>query len=487
MSSSERLSGLDEAFLRAEDGSAHMHIAGLMLLAGEPPAQEELCAVIAARLHLVPRYRQKLAFVPGGLSRPQWIDDPHFNLGYHVRRTALPPPGGEGELRALASRILSQRLDRSKPLWELWLVEGVADRRFALISKSHHALVDGIAGVDVTSVLFDPVPAPGLPAETPPAWVARPEPSSAQLAGAAVLDRARELGGLARGALGRALNPAAAAQGARAAAGGLGALAKARIEAGAESPYNVPIGSQRRFTWMRASLADAKTVKDTLGGTVNDVVLATVAGALRRHLRRRGERIPETLEAMVPVSTRAPEDARAPGNRIAPLFAPLPLSESDPVKRLRRVTAAMAGVKESRQALGARVLTELAGFAPPSLMAQAARQLAGSRVFHLTVTNVPGPQFSLYLLGRRLIEVFPMVPLAPRHALGVAVMSYDGRLGFGVVGDRDALHDVEELADHLEASFAELLDAATATFRVGESRRFQRRRPTLETHGRRRD
>ena len=325
-----RLTGLDASFLHLENGGAHMHVAGVMLFDGDPPAYEELVRATEARLHLVPRYRQKLAFVPFGQGRPRWIDDPHLNLSYHIRRTSLPRPGSEDQLRALAGRVFSQPLDRDKPLWEMWLVEGLEPGpdgpRFGVLSKTHHALVDGVSGVDIASVLFDTSPDPPEASQPPPPWTARPEPSSAQLLGEALLERATVPREAARSVRALLRGPRQVARATGEAAVGVGAMAWAGKRPPPSSPYNVDIGPHRRFNWVRASLADVKAIKNSLGGTVNDVVLATVAGGLRRHMDRRGAEQVESLRAMVPVSVRSDEERGSLGNRVTAMMAPLPVS-----------------------------------------------------------------------------------------------------------------------------------------------------------------
>ncbi len=462
MANPDRLTGLDATFLHLEEGGAHMHVGSCMVFEGQAPAYEDFAAHLEARLHLVPRYRQKLAFVPLGQGRPVWVDDPHFNPGYHIRHTALPHPAGMEELRALVGRVLSQRLDRSKPLWEVWLVDRVAGDRFALVSKTHHCLVDGISGVDIATVLFDleADPPAGLvpPPERP--WIPRPEPSPAALLAEAVLERAGGPLDAVRDAAGALVRPGETASRAQAVLGGLGAVARSGLTA-PPSPYNVPIGPHRRFAWVEGDLSRFRAIKTALGGSVNDVVLTVVTGALREHLISRGRNVDAlTLRAMVPVSVRAEADRGALGNRVSTMYAPLPVHASDPGERFRLVREAMAGLKESGQAVGAEVLTRLTGFAPPTVMAQAARLQARQRMFNLTVTNVPGPQFPLYLQGRRLERLFPQVPLGGGAALGIAIMSYDGTINFGLLGDYDAMDDLDLVAALLETAIEELAEVA---------------------------
>ena len=459
----DRLSGLDSSFLHLERDSAHMHVAACSVFDGSPPAYDELVDTIESRLHLVPRYRQRLAFVPLNQGRPVWVDDPYFRVRYHVRHTALPRPGGDEELKRLAGRVFSQALDRSRPLWELWLVEGLADGRFAVLSKTHHALVDGVSGVDIATVLFDTSAEP-LPVAPPEDhWVARPLPTRAQLLADALLERTTVPAEVVRGVKATLRGPRTVAKRAGGALASVGALAWTGLQAAPPSPFNVRIGPHRRFTWVPADLGQFKAIKNSLGGTVNDVVLTVVAGALGNYMRRHGEPTEGLgLRAMVPVSIRADIDRGALGNRVAAMWVTLPVGLSDPVQRLREVSAAMEGVKQSGQAVGAEILTRVSGFAPPTIMAQAARLQARQRLFNLVVTNIPGPQFPLYLLGRELEAIYPMVPLAENTALGIAILSYNGQLDFGLVGDYDALADLEALTDDLRASIDELSAAAGA-------------------------
>lgn len=455
--SSDRLTGLDASFLHLEDGAAHMHVAGVMIFEGSPPPYDDLLEAIERRLGLVPRYRQRLAFVPLGQGRPKWVDDPHLNLRYHVRSTALPAPGSEQQLKDLAGRVFAQALDRDKPLWEIWLVEGLEGDRFAMLSKTHHALVDGISGVDIMSVLFDTSPDPAAPTDTGERWLPRPLPSPVQLLGEALMERATIPAELVRSVRSVFRGPRRVVEGLRDAAVGVGAMAWAGLNPAPSSPYNKSIGPHRRYTWVRANLADIKAIKNELGGTVNDVVLATVAGALGKHLRRRGHNTDGLeLKAMVPVSVRADVESGALGNRVAAMMAPLPVWCQDSVARLDIVSEELKGLKSGGQAVGAQVLTELSGFAPATVMGQASRLMSRQRFFNVVVTNVPGPQQPLFLAGRRMIDPFPMVPLAKNQGLGIALLSYAGRINFGLVGDYDVMYDLDDFADDIEDSLAEL-------------------------------
>jgi diacylglycerol O-acyltransferase / wax synthase len=475
-----RLTALDSSFLHLEDGGAHMHVAAVMTFEGSPPLYDELVEAIDSRLHLVPRYRQRLAFVPLGQGRPRWVDDPHFNARYHIRHAALPAPGSDEELKRLAARVFGQRLDRSKPLWESWLVEGLDDHRFAVLSKTHHALVDGVSGVDIVSVLFDSLPNPAPPAPPSAPWLPRPVPTRTELLAEALMERTTVPAEAMRGV--RALTRAPRQVAARVAgyAAGLSSMALAGLSPAPRTPLNVDIGPHRRYTWVDADLARFKAIKSDLGGTVNDVVLTAVTLALGRWMRDRGEDTEGlVLRAMVPVSVRAETEQGALGNRVATMWAPLPVGVEDPRAAFAEINEAMRGLKESGQAVGAEALTQLADFAPPTIMSQAARLQARQRFFNLVVTNVPGPQFPLYLMGHRMLALYPVVPLALKQALGIAIMSYDGRLGFGLLADFDALPDLEEIAEHLEGAIDDLARVAGADRRVG--RTGPRRKPSVVT------
>ncbi|HEX4806550.1 MAG TPA: wax ester/triacylglycerol synthase family O-acyltransferase [Conexibacter sp.] len=460
----DRLTAVDASFLHQEDASSHMHIGAVTLFEGPPPPFVEVAEHIRSRLHLVPRYRQKLAYPPFETGRPLWIDDASFNIEYHVRHSALPAPGTEQQLQRLAARIASQQLDRSKPLWECWFVEGLEDGRYALIFKTHHALVDGVSGVDLATVLFDlsPVPQPGA-GGSESAWQPRPEPTNAELLAAGAAGFAKTAFGLAERAIVAATNPAAAIDALREIGEGLGEVLWAGLNPAPETPLNVDIGPHRRYAVVRNRLDDFRYVKSVFGGTVNDVVLAVVSGALARWLRSRGVRT-EGLElrALVPVSIRPKDQGRALGNQIVLMRGPLPVYIRDPVARLRFVKQQMDGLKESKQALGARVIADVQQMAPPTILAQASRLQFSTRFFNLIVTNVPGPQFPIYMLGRQMLSFFPIAFLPKGHALAIAIMSYNGAIDFGLLGDYDALPDIETIADGIEDGLAQLRAAARA-------------------------
>jgi len=438
-----------------------MHIGGLTIVEGPPPSMDEFLEQIRRRLHLVPRYRHKLAHTALDSGRPVWIDDPSFNLDYHVRHTALPAPGQWEQLQDLTARIFSQQLDRSKPLWEMWLIEGLEDDRFALITKTHHSLIDGIAGVDLATVLFDLSPDPPQDQFVGKAWEPSPEPAMAQLLASGLLGAARAGVRLAEAAMDALVHPERALSHAREAAEGIGEIIWAGLNPAPETPLNVPIGPHRRFVGVTSQLEDFKTVKNAFGGTVNDVVLAVVAGALREFLMSRGRHTAGVeMRALVPVSVRTEGEHHEGGNRIVAMRGPLPIYISDPLNRLRFVSNAMEGLKESKQALGAEVIAGAQNFAPPTILAQASRLNFSTRLFNLIVTNVPGPQFPLYVLGREMLQAIPVAFLPENHALAIAIMSYNGQMNFGLLGDFDALPDIDSIGDSIAEELATLVSLA---------------------------
>jgi WS/DGAT/MGAT family acyltransferase len=461
----DRLTAVDASFLHQEGPNSHMHVGGLTLLEGPPPTLEEFLEQIRRRLHLVPRYRHKLASTHTALDngRPVWIDDPNFNLEYHVRHTALPVPGDRKQLDNLTARIFSQQLDRSKPLWEMWLIEGLQEDRFALISKTHHSLIDGIAGIDLATVLFDLSPEPPPVRHSGRPWKPHSEPSTLELLGSGALGALRAGVAVAAGAVDALAHPDRALAGAREAVEGVGEIVWAALNPAPPTPLNVEIGPHRRFIGVASQLEDFKLVKNAFECTVNDVVLAAVAGALRTFMISRGVRT-EGLElrALVPVSVRAEDEHHQMGNRIVVMRGPLPVYMSDPVQRLLFVKREMDGLKESKQALGAEVISNVQNFAPPTILAQASRLNFSTRLFNLIVTNVPGPQFPLYVLGRKMLEAYPVAFLPQNHALAIAIMSYNGQMNFGLLGDLDAMEDIELLAQSIAEELAELVALARA-------------------------
>lgn len=459
----DRLTATDASFIVGETGPSHMHIGGIMIFEGPPPPYEDLLRQVESRLDLVPRYRQRLLIPRFEMGRPLWVDDTRFNITYHVRHTALPQPGSLEELKRLTARVFSQRLDRSKPLWEIYLVEGLEGGRFALVSKTHHAMVDGVSGVDIATLLFDlsPDAAPAPPPSDP--WRAHPEPTQLEVAAKLARDASRAVVDIAGSALSSLATPDETTSSLRETLEALGEVVWAGLSSAPPSPLNVPIGPHRRVTWVRTQLSDFKIIKDGLGGTINDVVLAVVAGVLARWLHGRGIRT-EGLElrAAVPVSVRSRQEHNQMGNKVTAMVAPLPVYCDDPVERLRIVHDSMRGLKDSKQALGAQMIIGLERFAPPTLLAQASRLQFSPRFNNLVVTNVPGPQFPLYLLGRELLEMIPVGFLVDGFALIVALVSYNGVLTFGLMGDYDALPDLETIGKYVEEALAELVAAAHA-------------------------
>ena len=466
----DRLTSIDASFLAQEREGSHMHIGAVMIFEGPPPSPEDFREHIGSRLHLVPRYRQKLAFPRLQMGRPLWIDDPSFNIDYHVRQTALPKPGSMEKLRLLTGRIFSQRLDRTKPLWEIWLIEGLEDDRFALINKTHHSLVDGVSGVDITTVLFDldrkPAEVPKPDAE----WTPGPEPSDADVVAKGVRELAKVPFSLTRRALGAASDPVRTAGELRETAEGAGEVLWGTLSRAPECPLNTEIGTHRRVVWVDADLAELKEIKNALGGTVNDVFLAIVSGALARWLRARGVRT-EGLElrGAVPVSVRAEDEQGQAGNKITIMIGRLPTYLNDPVERLHKVSEGMQGLKESKQAVGAEAIARVEDFAPPNILARSSRLHFSNRLYNLLVTNVPGPQFPLYLLGCELEEMIPIAFLAPNQALAVAIFSYNGNVKVGLIGDYDAMPDLEDLGELVKESAAELLEAARSAAEAAEA------------------
>jgi diacylglycerol O-acyltransferase / wax synthase len=458
----DRLTAVDASFLTNESSVSHMHVGAILIFEGPPPKYVDLVEHVRGRLSQVPRFRQKLVVPPLEAGRPLWADDVNFNLSYHIRHTALPDPGGEAQLKQLAGRVFSQQLDRSKPLWELWLVQGLERDRFAILTKTHHAMVDGISGVDIGTVLFDfeRIPEPASSGED---WVPQPEPGTAELVARGVSDAVAMPVKLAERAVEAVRHPESAARRAVEALEGLTEIVSAFADPAPDVPLNQQIGPHRRYIWERSELATFKGIKDRLGGTVNDVVLAVVTGAVRKWLHSRSIRT-EGLElrALVPVSIRGEDERGNLGNRIALMRGPLPVYVEDPVRRLRTISESMEGLKRSKQALGAEVISRFNDFAPPTLLAQASRINFSTRLFNMIVTNVPGPQIPLYVLGRELEEVFPVAFLPENHALAVAIMSYNGKVGFGLLADYDSMEDIEILGAGLNEALAELEAAAAA-------------------------
>ena len=480
----ERLGALDASFLGIEDESCHMHVGGVLIFDIGPLRApgggvdiDRIRQAIHARLHLVPRFRQRLAHIPYERI-PIWVDDDRFRLAYHVRHTALPHPGDERVLKRLVGRIMSQALDRKRPLWEMWVVEGLEGDRFALISKTHHCMIDGISGADLMSVIMSPYPEPNALAPEP--WKPRPRPTDARLLFDETLRRAAQPPAVFRAVYDTMLDPETKLREVADAAAGIVEAFAPALSPVSKTPLNVEVGPHRRFDWTEMRVADLKAVKNVLGGTLNDVVLATVSGALRTFFTQRGLDPDELdIRAMVPVSVRSGDERGHLGNRVTQLTAPLPTKLADPVERLHAVRETTAGLKESRQALGGEVLTAISDWTVPNLLVQAVRLASRSRPYNLIVTNVPGPQIPLYLEGAPMRTSYPVVPLFENLALVVGLFSYNGGLYWGFNADWEQIPDLHDFIIAIEDSFRELQHAAqTATSRPAAPVSRKRRRTT---------
>jgi diacylglycerol O-acyltransferase len=457
----DRMSPLDALFLHVEDGVSHMHIASVLMLDGPPPSYDEFVSMLDGRLSRVPRYRQVVQFVPFQLGRPVWVDDPHFNIEYHVRHTALPAPGGEPELRRLVGRVMSQQLDRSKPLWELWMVEGLGDNRWGLLAKTHHSIVDGVSGTELLTVLLDTSPNPSPQVDDP--WKPEPAPSPLTLAADAIATMARSPYEQLRALRAASRVPRQAVAQLGEIAKGMAALA-GLVPRTPVSSLNGPIGPHRRYGWASTTVDDIKRIRKELGGTFNDVVLTAITAGFRALLESRGESVDRVVRTLVPVSVRSRDlSGRAVGdgtydNKVSAMFAELPVGIADPVERLEVVSTQLAGLKESNQAMAGEALTSLSGFAPPVLLALGTRiaTKAAQRNINTVTTNVPGPQLPLYVLGRRMRTALPYVPLGAQCRTGIAIFSYDGQVNFGVTGDYDTTPDLDALCRGIEDGMAEL-------------------------------
>jgi diacylglycerol O-acyltransferase len=436
-----RLSALDATFLEVEDAVSHMHIGSVGIFEGPVLTYEELSGLVACKLPLIARYRQLARPVAWSIGRPVWVDDVNFNLDYHLRRTALPAPGGEQELRLLVGRLMSQQLDRGKPLWEMWVVDGLEDGRWALISKTHHCMVDGVSATDMLTVMLDSEPTPAPPQAV--GWTPRREPRGAELLVRAIADDLLSPYQLVQSLL----SAQRRVEHAREALRGMLRLGGVLAPTPGTS-LNGRVGPHRRWSIARA-----------IGGTVNDVVLSSIAGGFRELLISRGESPERVVRSLVPVSVRPRGERGVYNNKVSAIFAELPVSIEDPVERLEAVRLQMADLKSSREAVAGEVLTSLSGFAPSMLLSLAER--LGTRVSQHNVntvtTNVPGPQHPLFAAGRRMLEVGPYVPLGGHVRIGVAIFSYDGAVTFGVTGDYDSAPDIDVLSEGIESSLAELL------------------------------
>ena len=466
----EPLSYLDASFLALESRTSHMHVAGVALFDASALKSdnggidiERIRAHIRGKLQYIPRYRQRLEWVPYD-RRPVWVDDAEFNFDYHVRHTSLPRPGSDQQLKDLAGRIVSNKLDRHKPLWELWVVEGVSDDRFAIIAKIHHCMIDGVSGVDLTTILMNVVPDSTI--EEAPEWVPRAAPTPTQLAVAEtarmtrkLIDGLSNLGDRVKDAqemTERALDKSIAA---------LSSLRSGWLTPSDRTPLNPDIGPNRRFNWTEMPLDDVKAIKNALGGSVNDVVLAITAGAVRSFLIEDRDFDPSNSEfrVMNPVSTRSADQTGQLGNQVAMWLVDFPVDLEDPLDRYAKITVETQHLKETNQALGAATIVELSSGTPITLLSLANR-VVGSRIrpFNMTVTNIPGPQFPMYLLESQMLANYPMVPLWAQHGLGVALFSYNGMLLWGIQADYDTLPDSDSFLKRIQESFAELGELAAA-------------------------
>jgi diacylglycerol O-acyltransferase len=512
----ERMTSADVAFLHRETRNAPQHVGGLAIFAPRPGGfeYERLVRLLEERISLAPRYRQKVRMVPGHLANPLWLDDPNFDITYHVRRSALPRPGTDEQLLEFCARIQSRLLDRARPLWEMYLVEGLSDGRVAIVTKTHEAMVDELHGIDLAHVILDAAPEPRRTVEA--IWMPEPEPSSLDLLRDALHDIVRRPTGLSESVREATRDVRSTAAKIGAVTGGVASVARTVLRRPTPSPFHAELSEQRRLAIARTRLDDYRKVRDAFGGTVNDVVLAVVAGALRGWLLARAEplRPATTVRALVPVSEAEPADSRSaavadaldhgsqhpslrrratPPSGVRPLLVDLPVGEADPVLRLAQLRYAMASHAASGRAVGADRIAELSGFAPPTLHALGARAASGltRRMFSLVITNVPGPQLPLYAAGARLTEMFPILPLAQGQVASIALTSYDGGVFYGINGDRDAASDLGTIAELIEESLAELVAAVdtdavvsagdaerTPTGRGGSSRGRDRRFPS---------
>ena len=446
----DRMTTLDAEFLHVEDTNSHMHIAGVCTFGNPAPTLEELTEMVAAKLHLIPRYRQRARRVPLDLGRPVWVDDPHFNLEYHIRHTALPAPGGDAEMCKLMGRLMSQPLDRERPLWETWLVEGLDGDRWALIFKIHHCMVDGIAGVGLLTVLLDLEADPERPEPEP--WSPSPEPPAV----AKVLDAwAGAIGDTGRWlsrAPDLARDPVRTARNATELGSGLARFASRLAFAPANSMEG-SIGPHRVWCHTSADLDTVKRIGKAHGATVNDVVLAVVSGGYRDLLLERGEDPAATVvRTLVPVSVRGSDAAGVVDNRVSALLLELPVDIVDPLERLDAVQARMGELKGSHMAEAGEAVTAAGNLAPPLVVGSVSRmgmriqQYVTQRSIATVTTNVPGPQFPLYCLGREMLEYLPFVPILFGVRVGTAILSYNGTLAFGITGDWDTAGDVGVIA-----------------------------------------
>lgn len=483
----ERLSYLDNSFLALESRTTHMHVAGIAIFKADSLqtgdggiATERIRELVESKLHLIPRYRQRLAWVPFE-QHPVWVDDAAFNIEYHVRHHSLPRPGTFDQLRSLVGLMMSQQLDRTRPLWEFNVIEGLEDDRFAIVSKIHHCMIDGIAGVDLMAVLLNLAPSDDIEKAVP--FVPRSVPSDSELVVRETARRTSRALGAIRSVrqLGEDTRGLVFEGAQRARAAGY-SLASGWLTSASKTPLNGKVGSSRLFGTLATPLHKVKEVKDAAGGSVNDVVLATVAGGVRRFLTdTKGFEVDDLdFRAMAPVSVRSLDQRGTLGNQVAMWLVALPVGEPEPLAQLDEVKKATQRLKETDQALGASTLVRLSAGAPATLVSMASRLAAGVRPFNMTVTNVPGPQFPLYLLGAQMLESYALVPLWQGHGVGVALFSYAGNVYWGLNADYDVVPDVDEFAAAIDDAFHDLHKAAVSGGRpTRKAKKKPRKRPPM--------
>jgi WS/DGAT/MGAT family acyltransferase len=453
----DHMNSLDASFLYMENEFNHMHIAVVAIFEGPPPRGEEVEEMVASKLSLVPRYRQKVRFVPFDLGRPVWSDDHHFNLRYHVRHTALPSPGSDEQLRTLVGRVMSQQLDRAKPLWEVWVVEGLEGDRWALLTKTHHCMMDGVSGSDLLGVLLDSEADVAYAANG--SWHPEPRPSGISLLRSSLVEGIRTPVDVLRNfqsalaAPGRMLHQLADLM------DGLYTY-RAFAKSPTESSLNGPIGPHRRWCWASTSLVDINKIRNAHHGTVNDVVLSAIAQGFRALMLSRGEPVDGLcVRTLVPVSVRHEAEQGMLNNRVSAMFVDLPMGVEDPVERLVAIRAEMEDLKEHHQSDAAETLNSISGFTPTALLALGARIFASleQHTVQTVTTNVPGPRQTLYAAGCQMLTAYPYVPLAGSVRIGVAIFSYAGQLTFGVTGDYEGAADINVLTEGIEVGVQDLL------------------------------
>ncbi|HEV7806833.1 MAG TPA: wax ester/triacylglycerol synthase family O-acyltransferase [Solirubrobacteraceae bacterium] len=451
---------MDASFVYLESPTSHVHVGGMLDFEGPAPAMAEIVEHIRGRLALVPRFCQKLAFTPLEMGRPVWVDDPAFDLDYHMRHVSLSTPGSAPQLQAQCARIFSQPLDRSKPLWEIWFVDGLERDRFALITKTHHCVMDVVSIANLYTVLFDHAAAPTAIAAAE-RWQRRGAPAHRAPVGASLRATPRAGDVLAGQAAARRKTPTRALRATRDTFGEIGAVVAALRDPAPATPLNVDIGSSRRYIGVPGRLDDFKFVNRAFGATINDVVLSVTTGALREFLLSRGVRVDGlVLHALVPTSVRTADEHGSFHDKVAETRVPLPVHIEDPLVRLRHICAVMQAGKDFKETRGLKFLLDTQRFTPPRILAIPARLIFTTRLFNLVVTNIAGPELPLYALGRRMERMFPVVLLPRRHALVVGIVSYEDRMDFGLLADHDALPDLDVIGRAITSELYRLVSIA---------------------------